>query len=51
MSRFCKRIDGKLFIIAGYGGAGRQPGVGAQPAGRPAARVELAGESFDRDGP
>jgi deazaflavin-dependent oxidoreductase (nitroreductase family) len=43
----CKRIDGKLFIIAGYGGADVNPAWVHNLRADPRARVELAGESFD----
>ena len=42
-----KRIDGKLFIIAGYGGADVNPAWVHNLRADPRARVELAGESFD----
>ena len=43
----CKRIDGKLLIIAGYGGADVNPAWVHNLRADPRARVELAGESFD----
>jgi deazaflavin-dependent oxidoreductase (nitroreductase family) len=43
----CKRIDGKLFIIGGYGGADVHPVWVHNLRADPRARVELAGESFD----
>jgi deazaflavin-dependent oxidoreductase (nitroreductase family) len=43
----CKRIDGKLFIIGGYGGADVHPAWVHNLRADPRARVELAGESFD----
>ena len=43
----CKRIDGKLLIIAGYGGADINPSWVYNLRANPSAHVELAGESFD----
>ena len=43
----CKRIDGKLLIIAGYGGADVNPAWVHNLRADPRASVELAGESFD----
>jgi deazaflavin-dependent oxidoreductase (nitroreductase family) len=43
----CKRIDGKLLIIGGYGGADVNPAWVHNLRADPRARVELAGESFD----
>jgi deazaflavin-dependent oxidoreductase (nitroreductase family) len=43
----CKRIDGKLLIIAGYGGADINPSWVYNLRADPSAHVELAGESFD----
>jgi deazaflavin-dependent oxidoreductase (nitroreductase family) len=43
----CKRIDGKLLIIAGYGGADTNPSWVYNLRANPRAHVELAGESFD----
>jgi deazaflavin-dependent oxidoreductase (nitroreductase family) len=43
----CKRIDGKLFVIAGYGGADVNPAWVHNLRANPRARVELAGETFD----
>ena len=43
----CKRIDGKLLIIAGYGGADVNPAWVYNLRANPRAHVELAGESFD----
>ena len=43
----CKRIDGKLLIIAGYGGADINPAWVYNLRANPSAHVELAGESFD----
>jgi deazaflavin-dependent oxidoreductase (nitroreductase family) len=46
----CKRIDGKLLIIAGYGGADTNPSWVYNLRANPRAHVELAGESFDVTG-
>jgi deazaflavin-dependent oxidoreductase (nitroreductase family) len=43
----CKRIDGKLFIIAGYGGADVNPAWVHNLRADPRAHIELAGQSFD----
>ena len=43
----CKRIDGKLLIIAGYGGADVNPAWVHNLRADPRAHVELADESFD----
>jgi deazaflavin-dependent oxidoreductase (nitroreductase family) len=43
----CRRIDGKLLIIAGYGGADTNPSWVYNLRANPRAHVELAGESFD----
>jgi deazaflavin-dependent oxidoreductase (nitroreductase family) len=43
----CKRIDGKLLIIGGYGGADVNPAWVHNLRANPRAHVELAGESFD----
>jgi deazaflavin-dependent oxidoreductase (nitroreductase family) len=43
----CKRIDGKLFIIAGNGGADVHPSWVHNLRANPNARVELGTESFD----
>lgn len=43
----CKRIDGKLFIIAGNGGADVNPSWVYNLRANPSAHVELAGESFN----
>jgi deazaflavin-dependent oxidoreductase (nitroreductase family) len=43
----CKRIDRKLLIIGGYGGADVNPAWVHNLRADPRARVELAGESFD----
>jgi deazaflavin-dependent oxidoreductase (nitroreductase family) len=43
----CRRVDGKLLIIAGYGGADINPAWVHNLRAEPRAHVELAGESFD----
>jgi deazaflavin-dependent oxidoreductase (nitroreductase family) len=41
------RVDGKLFIVAGYGGADVNPGWVHNLRANPRARVEIATRSFD----
>ncbi len=43
----CKRIDGKLFIIAGFGGADVNPAWVYNLRAYPSAHVELGEDSFD----
>src|ERR1700754_1852777 len=43
----CRRIDGKLVVIAGYGGADVNPGWVYNLRADPRAHVELGNESFD----
>jgi deazaflavin-dependent oxidoreductase (nitroreductase family) len=43
----CRRVDGKLLIIAGYGGADINPAWVHNLRADPRAHVELADESFD----
>src|SRR5690242_10486517 len=43
----CKRIDGKLVVIGGYGGADVNPAWVYNLRANPHARVELGDESFD----
>ena len=43
----CKRIDGKLLIVAGYGGADINPSWVNNLRANPRAHVELGTESFD----
>jgi deazaflavin-dependent oxidoreductase (nitroreductase family) len=43
----CKRIDGKLVVIAGYGGADINPAWVYNVRANPRAHVELATGSFD----
>jgi deazaflavin-dependent oxidoreductase (nitroreductase family) len=43
----CRRIDGKLYIIAGYGGADVNPAWVYNLRADPRAHVELASESFE----
>src|SRR2546430_16481858 len=38
----CKRIDGKLVVIGGFGGAGVTPGWGYNPRGHPRAHAVLS---------
>lgn len=45
----CRRIDGKLLVIAGYGGADVNPAWVYNLRNNPRAHVELANESFDVD--
>lgn len=45
----CRRIDGKLLVIAGYGGADINPAWVYNLRNNPRAHVELANESFDVD--
>jgi deazaflavin-dependent oxidoreductase (nitroreductase family) len=45
----CKRIDGKLVVIGGYGGADVTPAWVYNLRAHPRAHVELGGESFDVD--
>ena len=45
----CRRIDGKLLVIAGYGGADVNPAWVYNLRANPRAHVELANESFDVD--
>ena len=45
----CRRIDGKLVVIAGYGGADVNPAWVYNLRANPRAHVELANESFDVD--
>jgi deazaflavin-dependent oxidoreductase (nitroreductase family) len=43
----CRRIEGKLLIIAGYGGADVNPAWVYNLRANPRARIELAGQSYD----
>jgi deazaflavin-dependent oxidoreductase (nitroreductase family) len=43
----CRRIDGKLLVIGGYGGADVTPSWVYNLRANPRAHVELADESFD----
>lgn len=43
----CRRVDGKLLIIAGYGGADINPAWVHNLRAHPRAHVELADSSFD----
>jgi deazaflavin-dependent oxidoreductase (nitroreductase family) len=43
----CRRVDGKLLIIGGYGGADIDPGWVHNLRAEPRAHVELADDSFD----
>jgi deazaflavin-dependent oxidoreductase (nitroreductase family) len=43
----CKRIDGKLLIIAGYGGADVNPGWVHNLRANPTAHIEIGTESYD----
>src|SRR5918996_4139550 len=43
----CKRIDGRLFIIAGNGGADVHPAWAHNLRANPRAHVELGTDSFD----
>jgi deazaflavin-dependent oxidoreductase (nitroreductase family) len=43
----CRRVDGKLLIIAGYGGADINPAWVHNLRADPRAHVELADDSFD----
>jgi deazaflavin-dependent oxidoreductase (nitroreductase family) len=43
----CKRIDGKLLIVAGYGGADINPSWVHNLRANPSAHIELGTESFD----
>jgi deazaflavin-dependent oxidoreductase (nitroreductase family) len=43
----CKRIDGKLLIVAGYGGADINPSWVHNLRANPRAHIELGTESFD----
>jgi deazaflavin-dependent oxidoreductase (nitroreductase family) len=45
----CRRIDGKLVVIAGYGGADVNPAWVFNLRANPRAHVELANESFEVD--
>jgi deazaflavin-dependent oxidoreductase (nitroreductase family) len=45
----CKRIDGRLVVIGGYGGADVNPAWVYNLRAHPRARVELGGETFDVD--
>jgi deazaflavin-dependent oxidoreductase (nitroreductase family) len=43
----CKRIDGRLVVIGGYGGADVNPAWVYNLRAHPRAHVELGGESFE----
>jgi len=43
----CRRIDGKLLVIGGYGGADVNPSWVYNLRANPRAHVELANEAFD----
>ena len=43
----CKRIDGKLLIVAGYGGADINPAWVYNLRANPRAHIELGNESYD----
>jgi deazaflavin-dependent oxidoreductase (nitroreductase family) len=43
----CRRVDGKLLVIAGYGGADINPAWVHNLRADPRAHVEMADESFD----
>jgi deazaflavin-dependent oxidoreductase (nitroreductase family) len=43
----CKRIDGRLLIVAGYGGADVNPSWVYNLRANPRAHVELGAQSFD----
>jgi deazaflavin-dependent oxidoreductase (nitroreductase family) len=43
----CKRIDGRLIVIGGYGGADVNPAWVYNLRANPSAHVELGNESFD----
>jgi deazaflavin-dependent oxidoreductase (nitroreductase family) len=43
----CKRIDGKLLIVAGYGGADINPSWVHNLRANPRAHIELGSQSFD----
>jgi len=43
----CKRIDGKLVIVAGYGGADVNPSWVYNLRATPRAHIELGSESYD----
>jgi deazaflavin-dependent oxidoreductase (nitroreductase family) len=43
----CRRIDGKLLVIGGYGGADVTPAWVYNLRANPRAHVELGGQSFD----
>src|SRR3954470_5125626 len=45
----CKRIDGRLVVIGGYGGADVNPAWVYNLRAYPRAHVELGGETFDVD--
>ena len=43
----CKRIDGRLIVVAGYGGTDINPAWVHNLRANPRAHIELGGESFD----